>query len=98
MQSHRRLRAPRGAARTAAISVFAGVPRASGASEERDEFLPATPGQGRPAAARSSWYQVPGLPPRSAGAAGQTGTNPALASTFCDATFACEVAALSVRN
>ncbi len=34
---------------------------------------------------RSRWYQVPDLPPRSAGVAGPAGTNPALASTFWDA-------------
>jgi uncharacterized membrane protein len=49
---------------------------------------------GQAASARS--YQVPGLPPRWAGSAGPTGTNSALASTFCDATFSSEVAALSV--
>ena len=42
---------------------------------------PATGEEGQ-IAARSRWYQVPGLPPRSAGSAGPAGTNPALASTF----------------
>ena len=41
---------------------------------------------------------VPDLPARSAGPAGPTVTNPALASTFCDAAFPVEVAALSVRS
>jgi hypothetical protein len=47
---------------------------------------------------RSHWYQVPDLPPRSAGVAGPTETNPALASTFWDAALPWEVAARSVRS
>jgi hypothetical protein len=46
---------------------------------------------------RSRWYQVPDLPPRSAGVAGPAGTNPALASTFWDAALPWEVAARSVQ-
>src|SRR5215472_2675598 len=45
--------------------------------------------------ARSRSYQVPALPPTSAG---PTGTNPALLSTFWDATFSWVVAALSMRS
>jgi hypothetical protein len=41
---------------------------------------------------------VPGLPPRSAGSAGPTWTNPFLDSTFCDAAFPWEMAARSVRS
>ena len=41
---------------------------------------------------------MPGLPPRSAGSAGPTETNPALASTRWDAAFWPEVAARSVRS
>src|SRR5690349_4651274 len=50
--------------------------------------------QGQPVA-RSSWYQVAGRPPISVG---PTGTNPALVSTFWDATFSRVVIALSVRS
>src|SRR5689334_13398301 len=47
---------------------------------------------------RSRWYQRPDLPPRSAGAAGPTGTNPALTSTLWDAVLSWEVAARRVRR
>src|SRR6185437_1333021 len=47
---------------------------------------------------RSSWYQVPGLPPMWAGSAGPVGMKPALVRTFREAAFASLTAARSVRR
>src|SRR5690348_13770477 len=72
-------------------------PASSGTTLIHHDHDRLTASGGQPAA-RSRWYQEPGLPPMSAGSAGPTGRNPALASTFWEAALSWLVAALSVRR
>ncbi|RKE17705.1 hypothetical protein BX266_0969 [Streptomyces sp. TLI_171] len=81
---------------TAARACSGRRPARSGPTPARGERgaqqpFPPPPGRVAPGrragvqARRSHAYQVPAAPPRSAGAAGPTGTNPDLVSTFRDA-------------